>query len=251
MMDLWQLGLLFLVGSFAGFINVMAGGGSTLTLPVLIFMGMNSALANGTNRLAIFIQNIFAIWSFRRQRVHAFRESLRLSIWTLPGAIAGALLAVRISDVWFQRILALVMIGVVVSMFLPGASYQQAREDHALRQSWLIYPALFGIGFYGGFIQAGVGFLFMAALYHLLKVNLVRVNMHKVFIVFIYMFPTLLIFIATGNVDWLMGLCLAAGNAFGAWWSARLAVKGGERLIRWVLAVALILMAGKLLGVYG
>ncbi|NOX38088.1 MAG: sulfite exporter TauE/SafE family protein [Calditrichaeota bacterium] len=250
-MDLWQLGLLFLVGSFAGFINVMAGGGSTITLPVLIFMGLNSALANGTNRLAIFIQNIFAIWSFRRQRVHAFRESLKLSVWTLPGAIAGALLAVRISDVWFQRILALVMIAIVVSMFLPGAQYHQSREDQPLRKSWFIYPALFGIGFYGGFIQAGVGFLFMAALYHLLKVNLVYVNMHKVFIVFIYMFPTLLIFIVTGNVDWLMGLSLAAGNAFGAWWSARLAVRGGEKVIRWVLAIALILMAGKLLGIYG
>ncbi len=243
--------ILFLVGSLAGFINVMAGGGSTLTLPVLIFMGLNSALANGTNRLAIFIQNIFAIWSFRRQQVHRFRESLKLSFWTLPGAISGAVLAVRISDLWFQRILAMVMIAVVISMLLPGSRYDKEQEEQARKKSWLVYPALFGIGFYGGFIQAGVGFLFMAALYHLLRVNLVYVNMHKVFIVFIYMIPTLLIFIGTGNVDWIMGLSLAAGNAVGAWWSARMAVKGGETVIRWALAAALLIMAGKLLGVSG
>ncbi len=94
----------------------------------------------------------------------------------------------------------------------------------------MIYPVMFGIGFYGSFIQVGVGFIFMAALYHILKLDLVYVNMHKVFIILIYMIPTLLIFLATGNVNWLFGLCLAAGNAFGGWWGAFFRLKAAKKL---------------------
>jgi uncharacterized membrane protein YfcA len=242
--------LLFVVGTVAGFLNVMAGGGSSITLPTLIFMGLDGALANGTNRIAIFIQNIFAISSFRQQKVHQFKESIFLSLWTLPGAIIGAIVAVKISDVWFHKILALVLIGVVLSMFFSPAG--KRRDQHLQKNTnrYLIYPALFGIGFYGGFIQVGVGFLLMAALFHILQLNLVFVNMHKVFIVFIYTIPALAIFIFSGNVNWELGLCLAIGNAFGGWWAARFSVKSGEKFIRIVLALAMIMMALKLFHVF-
>ena len=254
MYDITHLIILFVVGSIAGFLNVMAGGGSSITLPTLIFMGLDSAMANGTNRIALFVQNIFAISSFRQQKVHQFKRSLQLSLLTLPGAIIGAIVAVNISDVWFQRILGMVMIGIILSLFVSPAGKKQIYEaggpTSRERKHWLIYPVMLGIGFYGGFIQVGVGFIFMSALYHILRLNLIHVNMHKVFIVFIYTIPALAIFIYTGNVNWVLGLSLAAGNAFGGWWSARFAVKGGERLIRIVLAVAILVMSLKLLGVF-
>lgn len=247
MHELWKILLLFVVGSIAGFVNVNAGGGSTITLPTMIFLGLDSALANGTNRVAILIQNVFAVSSFRKQEVHQFRESLKLSYITLPGAVAGALISVRISDEWFQRILALVMIAVVVSMFIPRTQKIYTEEISTAERRWLIYVVLFFIGFYGGFIQVGVGFLFMAALYHILKNSLVHVNMHKVFIVLIYTIPSLAVFALSGKVNWIVGICLAAGNAAGAWFGAKASVKGGERLIRGVLAMAVVLMAAKLL----
>jgi uncharacterized membrane protein YfcA len=243
-MNIEHLLLLFAVGSLAGFLNVMAGGGSSITLPVLIFLGLDAAMANGTNRVALFVQNIFAIASFRQEKVHQFKKSIWLSLWTLPGAIAGAILAVEISDEWFQKILAVVMIGIVASMFF--SPIHKSRTVEKATKEFLIYPALIGIGFYGGFIQVGVGFLFMASLYHILKLNLIFVNMHKVFIIFIYTIPALAIFIFTGNVNWFFGLSLAAGNAFGGWWSAKFAVKSGEKFIRIVLAVAIFVMALKL-----
>lgn len=241
--------LLFGVGSIAGFINVNAGGGSSLTLPTLIFMGLDGALANGTNRIAIFIQNIFAIASFKKNKMHQFRKSSELSLFTLPGAVIGAILASRISSLLFERILGGVLIFVVISLFFSG-SYKDRNAGHQEKRSWWIYPALVGIGFYGGFLQIGVGFLFMAALYHLLRVDLVTVNMHKVFIILIYTLPALLIFMVTGNVNWEYGLVLAAGNAFGGWWGAHVAVKGGERAIRIILAVAISIMAIKLFGFF-
>ncbi|MFP4082943.1 MAG: sulfite exporter TauE/SafE family protein [Candidatus Aminicenantes bacterium] len=245
-MEYVQLLMLFGVGAVAGFINVNAGGGSSLTLPALIFMGLDGALANGTNRVAIFIQNIFAVASFHKDKMHQYKRSSQLAVFTLPGAVVGALLAVTISSALFERILGVVLILIVFSLFL-SRSYQSERTGQERHTSRFIYPLLLVIGFYGGFLQIGVGFLFMASLYHLLNLDLVRVNMHKVFIILIYTLPALLIFLLTGNVNWKFGLALAAGNSLGAWWGAHAAVKGGEKIIRMVLAVAIVIMAFKFL----
>ena len=241
--------ILFIVGAVAGIINVNAGGGSSLTLPALIFMGLDGALANGTNRIGILLQTATAVSSFRQQKHHQFRTSLTLALFTLPGAIAGALLSVKVNNEWFQRILGMVMIGIVVSMFIPRpkSEYGSCESKSIIR--WPVALAMLGIGFYGGFIQIGVGFLLMASIYHLIKLNLVRVNMHKVFIVFIYTLPALGVFIVTGNVNWSFGLSLAAGMAFGGWCGARIVVKGGEKAVRYILALAILLMAVKLLGI--
>jgi uncharacterized membrane protein YfcA len=106
------------------------------------------------------------------------------------------------------------------------------------------------IGFYGGFLQVGVGFIIMALLHNFLKLDLIRVNMHKVFIVFVFTIPALLVFILTDNVNWFYGLSLSAGNAFGGWWGAKLSVKKGEKLIKAVLVVSIFIMAIKLLNIF-
>ena len=249
MEELLKLLLLFVVGSLAGFINVMAGGGSTITLPTLIFLGLDGSLANGTNRVAILIQNISGIISFRQEKYHKFKMSLKLASFTLPGAIAGSIVATNISDKLFQKILAYVLIGIIISLLLPRPSQKKTEDSQYHQKDWFIYPAMFMIGFYGGFIQAGVGFLLMASLYHLMRLDLVHVNMHKIFIVFIYTIPALLIFFLTHNVDLKFGLTLAAGTAFGAWWSAKVSVKKGEGVIRIILIVAILMMSLKLLDI--
>jgi uncharacterized membrane protein YfcA len=238
--------LLFIIGISAGFINVNAGGGSTITLPALIFMGLSGSVANGTNRIGILIQNISAVSSFKRRDYSDFKRSLIMALFTLPGAIGGAFLSVQLTDDWFRRILAMIIILVVLSMILIRPKKEPV-ESARSRSRWLIYPAMLGIGFYGGFIQAGVGFLFMASLFHILKLSLARVNMHKVFIVGLYTIPALLIFILTGNVNWGYGALLASGMALGGWWGAHVSIRGGEKAIKGILMVALIIMALKLL----
>lgn len=249
--EILKIGGLFIAGMIAGFINIMAGGGSTLTLPVLIFLGLDSALANGTNRIAVLIQNIAAILSFKQEKFAQFKLSTKLSLWTLPGAIFGAIVAVRIGNELFQKILGIVIIGIIITILFPR--FTRSAKDHQSNHSfnsWLLYPVLLGIGFYGGFMQAGVGFLIMAALVHLMQLDLVRVNMHKVFIVFMFTLPAIIIFIATGNVNWGYAMTLSAGNALGGWWSAKISVKKGEKVIRIVLMVAMLIMALKLLEVF-
>ena len=248
-LNLTSIVLLVVVGIGSGFLNIMAGGGSTFTLPLLIFLGMDTALANGTNRVAILIQNFSGVASFHRQEYSEFGRSFSLSLWTLPGAILGAVLAIRISDALFETILGVVIIGIIITMFVSPTGGTQ-HEGHIPKRSRLIYPALLFTGFYGGFVQVGVGFVLMAALYHILKVNLVRVNMHKVFIVLIYTLPVIVVFVLADKVHWVSGLILGTGNAVGAWWSARVSVKKGDRVIRAVMAVAMALIALKLIGVY-
>ena len=243
-----ELLILFGVGILAGVINVMAGGGSSLTLPALIFLGLDSATANGTNRIGILIQSIFATLSFRKEKMTGLNLGLRLAALTIPGAVLGAFLVVRINDRWFQIILGAVMIGVIISMLVPQSKNLVTSEQG--RKTWLVYPAMFAIGFYGGFIQVGVGILIMAVLYHLMRMNLVFVNMHKVFITLIFTVPALLIFIWTDNVDWILGLALAAGNGFGGWWAAQISVRGGEKVIRYVMIVAIFIIALKLFGLF-
>ena len=246
MSELIKIALLFLLGIGAGFINVMAGGGSTLTLPMLIFLGLDSSMANGTNRVAILLQNLSAILSFRQEKFSQFKTSLKLAAFTLPGAVIGAIVAVSISNDLFKKILGFIIIGVIITMIIPR-SKKDFRAESGTYKPYFLYPALFGVGFYGGFIQAGVGFLIMATLHYLMKLNLVRVNMHKVFIIFIYTIPALAIFIFTGNINWIYGLVLAGGMSFGGWWSAKLAVKRGEKVVRVVLMIAMLIMALKLL----
>ncbi len=249
MNDLISSLILFAVGAVAGFINVNAGGGSTLTLPVLIFLGLDASVANGTNRIAILFQNISAIYSFQKENYRHFRSSIKLGLFTLPGAIAGAFISVRISNELFETILGIIMIGIIITMIVPTKRKTFADNPEGER-NLATYIALFAIGFYGGFIQVGVGFILMAALHHLVKLNLVYVNMHKVFIVFLYSIPAIVIFALTNNINWLMGLGLACGTSFGGWWGAKLSVKKGEKLIKVVLSGAVFIMALKLLGMF-
>jgi uncharacterized membrane protein YfcA len=243
MNELLRLILLFGIGSLAGFTNVMAGGGSAITLPTLIFLGLGGSVANGTNRFGILIQNFSAILSFRQEKYSEFKLSLKLAAFALPGAIAGSIIAVNISDQLFESILGYVMIGVIISMVFRKSNQRKNPTESLDHNPWYIYPAIFAAGLYGGFIQVGVGFVLMASIYHLMRISLVRVNMHKVFIVFIYTIPALLIFIFTGNVNWKFGLALAAGTASGAWWSAKVSVKKGEGIIRIVLIAIILIMS--------
>ncbi len=169
-----------------------------------------------------------------------------MSLFTLPGAVAGAIIAVRIGDQTFQTILGIVMIGIIISMIIPKSKIEYVNSDSEKISPW-VYVSMVFIGFYGGFIQVGVGFIIMAALHYLMRLNLVYVNMHKVFIVFIYTIPAIIIFIYTNNINWELGLSLAAGNALGGWWAAKFSVKKGEGIIRIILIIAVLIMSFKII----
>jgi uncharacterized membrane protein YfcA len=235
----------FAIGIVAGFLNVMAGGGSLLTLPILIFLGLPVAVANGTNRVAILAQNLAAFVSFRQQGFSDWRKGMSFALTTVPGGILGAFVATTICEDLFRAILAAVLVVSVAGLVIPGR--RKSESDVMPRTSRLLaFVAFFAIGFYGGFIQASVGFLLMVVLHKLLGFDLVRTNMHKVLIILIFSVPALAVFLITGNVAWTIALALAAGNSIGGVVATHVSVKGGERPIRLVLSVALLMMAVRL-----
>ncbi len=246
-MEIWQYIVLLLVGIAVGFVNVMAGGGSLLSIPVMLFMGVPAPVANGTNRIAILAQMATAVIAFFRKGYSDFKLSLTLALATVPGALAGALVAVRLEGAWFNRILAVIML--VVMLFMATQKHSPAYTRSPSRKPRLIlaHVLMAILGIYGGFIQVGAGFLFLPILYKTLGMDLVRVNMHKSFIVTVYTTAALIVFAWQTELFWILGLTLAVGTSIGAWLSAHVQVTHGEKVIRLALNTVLVLFIVKLL----
>jgi uncharacterized membrane protein YfcA len=257
-MEFWYILLLAVAGVAAGFLNVLAGGGSLLVLPIMVLLlGMPGPVANGTTRFAILAQNVTAVAGFRTKGFSDFRLSITLALCSLPGGALGAWYGTKLEGEWFNRVLALVMIGVMIIMALekkkPKATKSEpdtsAIEIVPMTRGQLIagHGLMVLVGFYGGFIQAGVGFILMAVLHRVMGLDLVRVNMHKVFIVAAYTIVAIAFFASSGNVLWLHSVILAVAMSAGGWIGTHVVVATGEGVIRLVLNVALIVMIVKLL----
>ncbi len=239
-------------GLAAGFINTTAGGGSMLTLPLLMFLGLPANVANGTNRIAILLQNIIGVNTFRQKKVLDLKTDYKLAIPAVVGSIAGALFAVEIDPQILKKIIAALM---VVMFFIVVLKPEIWVKEHAgtasAKPTVLQYIIFFFIGFYGGFIQLGVGFLLLAGLVLGSGYDLVKANAVKVLIVLLYTVFSLGVYFLNKQVDLWAGLILSAGNMGGAWLGATFAVKGGAKYIRYVLIAALVIVILNLFGVFG
>lgn len=246
-MELWHILLLIIVGFLAGIINTLAGGGSLLTMPLLIFMGLDAAMANGTNRIAILFQNATAIGGFKSKGQKFGKFEILLGISALIGAIIGSKIALEINDGIFNKILAVVMVFVVIMTIINPALKLKDGEELILRldkkYQALGIMAMFFVGIYGGFIQAGTGLFIMAALSFINRYNLLQANVAKAVIMFIYTLSAILIFALDGKINLLYGLSLAVSMSLGAWWASRWSAGNGQKYIKWFMVVAVIAMA--------
>jgi len=239
--------LLFLVGILTGALNTMAGGGSLLSMPLLIFMGLPPIVANATNRVGIVMQNIFAISGFKQKGVNLMRFSLPLGLMSIVGSLIGATYSLTLSDSQFKTVLAIVMILVlIISNYSPTHS-----EQHIPRLTgspWLLTTLLhIFIGMYGGFIQAGVGFLSLITTTTINRLDLIKANCVKVTVALFYSSASLILFAFHGKVWWIHGLTLGLGCALGGWLGSHLSVLKGNQWLQKVITITVICMAIKLL----
>jgi uncharacterized membrane protein YfcA len=247
-MDHWSSYLLlFGVGSVAGVLNVVAGGGSFLTLPVMIFLGLPPTLANGTNRVGVVLQNVGAVWSFRRHGMIDWSYLLWAALPAMVGAILGSWVALSVGDALFQRILAFLMIAVTLwTLWDPLKKLQLG----AAASSQTPVVAVLAVGFflsgvYGGFVQAGVGFVILATT-SLAGLDLVRGNAVKVLSVLCFGMVSLGMFAWQDKVDWWIGLALGTGMALGGLVGVKLTVLKGHAWIKRVVTVTIIVFALRL-----
>ena len=239
--------IIFISGLIAGIINTLAGGGSLLTLPILIFTGLPPNIANGTNRVGLLIQSIFGTAGYHSKGIYSYPFGIYLGLSSLIGALIGAQIAIDINPYLFNKILSIVMVTMVLIMLIRKKSFENNLPERTSGKYLILsIVAFFFIGIYGGFINAGIGFVIMFFLNQFNRLNLVKTNATKVLLVLIYSSGALILFSFNNAVDWKLGFILALGSSIGAWWSSRWSVGKGEGIIKRILIIAVSVMAVKL-----
>ncbi len=242
-LNLFHCLALLITGLGVGFINTLAGSGSLITLPLLIFLGMDAGVANGTNRIAILLQTLVGLLTFKKEKILDTKISFRLAIPAIAGAVPGAILATIIPDVYFEKVLGIIFIIMTcVIIITPGKWNKSFLNNNYYTIKPVYYLIFFLIGIYGGFIQAGVGIFMLFALVSGIGIDVVRANAIKLFLTFVFTPLTLIIFWQQNQIDWNAGLILAAGNMAGAFIAAKTAIRTGAKFIKW-LVVAMILFS--------
>ena len=242
----WEALLLIIGGLFAGAINTVAGGGSMLTVPLLVLAGVPGNAANGSNRVGILTSNVAAVATFRRLGVDGLRHASRVVVPVVLGGLIGSFAVGRVlDDAAFERVFGLLMIPLVI---LSVRRPTNATGEHAWSTAKVVIVFLL-IGIYGGAFQAGVGLVLLAALTRS-GFDLVMSNSIKVIVNTAVTVVALPVFILNGDVEWVPALVLAAGFVVGGWLGAQASFRGGEVLIRRVMVIAALGLAGRLIGVY-
>lgn len=214
-----------LAGAAGGAVNTLAGNGSAITLPMLVFFGLPWDAANGTNRVGVVMGSLVGASTFTRAGVFETRGLPWLMVPIVLGGIVGAIVA----SVLDPKEMGLAIVAVMIFMLVLVLTQPKRwiREDSSaqanFRQASTVLT-FFGIGIYGGFIQAGVGILLLSALVLKARYSLVKANAVKVVLVLTFTIPALAIFIYSDQVRWSWGISMAAGQGIGAWLAARFAV---------------------------
>lgn len=208
-------------------------------------------MANATNRVAIFLQEIVSTATFHQKKILDFKTDYPLLLPTTLGSIAGAFTAVDIQEELLRKVIGGLLIILFFMILLDPNGWVKANADRAkARNPFIRFLVFFGIGFYGGFIQIGVGFFMLAGLVLGCGFDLLKANALKVLLILSYTLIALAIFIYYGLIDWSTGFILSCGNMLGAWLGTRLSIKWGAKYIRYILLVALVLVSLKLFNVF-
>ncbi len=242
--------LVAVVGVFAGTVNTIAGGGSLITLPALIFLGVPPTVANGTNRVGVMVQSFTASASYHRRGMVDWRRAIRLLGPISVGTLVGAWASAQLDDDLFRKVIGVAMLCVLALMLAKPKRWLSDRDEASPGPLWARIPALVGVGFYGGFLCAGVGVVTLLTLVLLEGCDLLRGNAIKVALVGSLTLLSLLIFVEADLVAWDVALALAAGSSFGGWLGSRLTMSWGPALIRWVLVGVVVVSSSRLLGLW-
>lgn len=249
-MTTFEIIVLIISGIFVGFINTIAGGGTLISLSVLMFMGLPADVANGTNRIAVFFQTLTSSASFKMQKVLETKKGISLSIPMIIGSFLGSIIAVKLNENYVEKAFGVVMVLMLFFLFYKPEKWMHGNERlRSQKMGFWKFLIFFLIGVYGGFIHVGVGYFIMAGVIFNAGYDLVKANALKVFLVLMYVPFTLIVFIIAGQVNYKFGLIHAIGNILGAYLGARWAVSWGANFVKWVMIIIIFITSVHFLGV--
>lgn len=250
----WEYFFLLGGGFLAGIINTLAGNGSAITLPVLLSLGMDANAANATNRVGVLLQTFTAVVSIKRdlRERSLIKESTWYYIPTILGSLGGAYLAIDIDPDILKLIIGLLMVFVLFTLLLQPKKWLKSTDDSKKKRTvgqWFIFLA---IGFYGGFIQMGIGILILSSLVLLVHYSLKDGNIIKLLVAFVMIIPAFVIYAASGQIEWVAGIALAIGASAGAWFGMRYVLNHPKAavFIRYLLIAIVVFAIGKILVPY-
>jgi uncharacterized membrane protein YfcA len=243
--EIIHLIVIFIAGIAVAFINTISAAGSLVSLSAFMFAGLSSTEANATNRIPIIFQSWFSAKGFESKGITGDSYKWWLAAACVPGAIIGALFAVKIPADIFNKVLAGVMLlFLVITLVNPLKPASENNERVELKHKVAGVLIYFFIGIYGGFIQAGSGFFLMAPMLLLHRFNINKTNYYKVFITLIYTVAALAIFLWKGNINWFYGLVMSLGTSLGGWMTSRWSVSVDELWLKRVMVSIILVLTG-------
>lgn len=245
-----QMYLLASLGAlFAGAINTLAGNGSAITLTILTeLLGLPPNIANGTNRVGIFTQSSVASWVFFKGGKLDIVRRRNYIIIIFLGALAGGVLALNVSNEQFRSVFRFMLVFMLVAVLVKPKRWLR-NTDLDFNPPWYLYvPLLFALGFYGGFIQMGMGVFFLIIMVLVLRINILESNALKGFVIALYTILVIGLFAYKGMIDWKIGGIMAVGQTLGGWLTAKFATKvsWADKAAYYMLITVLILAVGKM-----
>ena len=244
--------LIALIGSFmAGVINTLAGNGSAITLTILTeVLGLPGNVANGTNRIGIASQSMAASWAFHRNGKINWRRNKLLLITTTLGALAGAWTAIQVSNEQFKTVFSYLMVFMLFVLLVKPERWLRETDLEHEPSRWISIPAFIALGFYGGFIQMGMGIFFLAVMVLGARYSLLDANVVKSLMVAIYTILAILIFQGKGLIDWKIGGIMAIGQTLGGWATAQYA-SNSPKVNVWAHRLLVVIVIGAVIKLFG
>ena len=246
-MDYLQYLLFFSLGLIVSVINSLAGGGSTLSLPILIFLGLPPTVANGTNRIGLIVGNLSSMLNLKKHGYLYMPVFKQLFLPTLIGSILGVLALVQMSDKLFQAILALVIFFVVFMTHLKKDILGKAPDSPPTKRSFKGFLGFIVIGIYGSIVQVGVGFLQIFAISKYSGLSLIQVNTLKSALTSVFLVISTIGLALSGKILWDVALIMALGAWVGGYIGSSLQRKHGNQFIEKSITIISLLMACYLL----
>jgi uncharacterized membrane protein YfcA len=242
--------LLIVSGIVVGVINTLAGGGAFISMTLFTVIGLPINVSNGTNRIAVVLQNLTSSIAFLRKRMLDIRSGIKLSIPAVIGNVVGSLVASQINDSIFKICMTVVMTTVLLYMiFDKSHKHPNIHGGHPLVVRWWHYLLFLFMGFYGGYIYVGLGYVILAATIWLMDLDIITANVVKCFIIFVATPFSLIIFIINGQVDYAYGLWHGLGNVVGAVLASHYAMSWGVTFVRWATLAIILVCFADLIGI--
>lgn len=240
--------LIFIAAIAAGFINAIAGGGTLITFPVLLYLGFPPVVANVTNTVALVPGTIGGMWGQRSDFKSQYQSLLKLLPVAVLGGIIGGLFILNTSEKIFSSLVPFLILGATLLL----ASQAKIKKwvvsrighvHHAKRNKRIMLFLVFLASVYGGYFGAGLGVILMAVLGLVIDDSLNRLNFLKQALAFSINLAAAIYFSFSGKVEWMVSFVMIFGTITGGFLGGKLAGKMNPEILRWIVVTSGLIAA--------